>query len=121
MNAAVSCDKGQFFVKDIQGIEAFDWQKIHANSWVSYDGSGEAIRDGDIERKMQAEILVLNGVPPKFIKCVHCVDCNVAKRVSTILRQSNLTDVKVSVSPNKFFERYHDSYMSRERRHYHVY
>ena len=121
MNAAVSCDKGQFFVKDIQGIEAFDWQKIHANSWVSYDESGEAIRDGDIERKMQAEILVLNGVPPEFIKCVHCVDCNVAKRVSTILRQSNLTDVKVSVSPNKFFERHHDSYMSRERRNYHVY
>ena len=103
MNAAVSSDKGQIFARTVSDMEHFDWRKINADTWFTSDEMGEEIRDEDTMRKMQAEVLVLDGVPPSFIKRIHCVNGSVARDVSAIVRASMVNNVRVCVSPDKFF------------------
>jgi TPR repeat protein len=103
MNAAVTSDKGQFFARTVSDMECFDWKKINADTWFSTDEEGEEIKDEDTMRRMQAEVLVLDGVPTSFIKSIHCINANVAKNASTIVRASLRNDVKVCLSPDKFF------------------
>ena len=103
MNAAVSCYKGQKFVQNLSDIELFDWQKIYAKSWVYRDENNLEVRDGDTERKMQAEILVPNEVPPRFIRYIHCKNNVMQKKISEIIDCAGVADVLVRISPEKFF------------------
>ena len=103
MNAAVSSDNGQVFVRNVDELRSFDWQRIYANSWISFDENEAALRDRDVVRKMQAEVLVLNGVSSKFIRCVHCPNKSVQEKVIATLRQVGVLGVQVRISPSKFF------------------